>query len=218
MRGALAGQTLFGLVNNAGVAKGGPLLELPVGDLRSVVEVNLFGTFIVTQAFAPLLGADRALRGTPGRIVNVSSVAGRMAMPFLGPYVASKHALEGYSECLRRELMLYGIDVVVVEPGTVVTPIWDKAEKEDISRYDRSDYRPALNKFRDFMLGLVPRGYPPERVGEVIWKALSSRRPKVRYLVVPNRLVNWTIPASLPARVMDALTARSLGLRPGRAP
>ncbi|MEL7044109.1 MAG: SDR family NAD(P)-dependent oxidoreductase, partial [Pseudomonadota bacterium] len=114
VRGALRGETLGGLVNNAGIAVSGPLTEVPAQDFRRQLEVNLVGPFLVTQAFAPLLGADSSLRGAPGRIINISSVAGLRAMPFLGPYAASKFGLEGYSEALRREMLLFGIDVVVI--------------------------------------------------------------------------------------------------------
>ena len=128
VRGRLGGERLFGLVNNAGIAVPGPAIHVSVADFRYQIEVNLTGAFAVTKSFLPLLGADRSLDGRPGRIINVSSVGGRRGLPFMGAYVASKFALEGCSACLRRELMLYGIDVIVVGPGSVATPIWDKAE------------------------------------------------------------------------------------------
>ena len=120
--GEALGETLFGLVNNAGVAFSGPLLHLPIRDLRRQLEINLIGQLTVTQAFAPFLGVDPARTGGPGRIVMMSSVGGRRAMPFLGAYSASKFGLEGLSESLRRELMVFGIDVVVIAPGAVATP------------------------------------------------------------------------------------------------
>lgn len=208
---ALRGQTLFGLVNNAGVAVPGPLLHIDLEVFRRQLEVNLIAPLTVSQAFAPLLGTDRTRRGSPGRIVNISSVAGRIGYPFLGAYVASKHGLEGLSESLRRELMLYGIDVVLIEPGSIATPIWDKAEAIDFSGYLGTDYAPVVERVRRFMLKRGRAGYPPERVGEVIWKALSAKRPKRRYLVVPRRLVNWTLPTLLPGRMLDRLIARQLG-------
>jgi NAD(P)-dependent dehydrogenase (short-subunit alcohol dehydrogenase family) len=212
-RERLGGRTLWGLVNNAGIAIGGPLLHQPFDEVRHQLEVNVIGALAVTQAFAPLLGADRALRGVPGRIVNVSSVAGKIGGPFLGAYVASKHALEGLSESLRRELLIYGIDVIVVAPGSVATPIWDKAEAADASHYARTDYVETLARFRQGFIARGRRGFPPERVGEVIWRALSARRPRLRYAVVPQRLVNWTLPRLLPARLVDRLIASALGMR-----
>ena len=109
--------TLAGLVNNAGIAVAGPLLYLPLAAYRHQLEVNLVAPLLVTQVFAPLLGTDRTRQGQPGRIVNISSVGGKFGVPFLGAYVASKHGLEGMSESLRRELLLYGIDVIVIGPG-----------------------------------------------------------------------------------------------------
>ncbi|HWY25598.1 MAG TPA: SDR family NAD(P)-dependent oxidoreductase, partial [Nevskia sp.] len=114
VRARLEGQTLAGLVNNAGIAVAGPFSHLPVAEFRKQLEVNLVGPMIVTQAFLPLLGTDPSLNGPKGRIVNISSVGGKIGAPFLGPYVTSKHGLEGFSESLRRELMHYGIDVIMV--------------------------------------------------------------------------------------------------------
>lgn len=213
VRARLGGERLFGLVNNAGIAVPGPTLHLSVADFRHQIEVNLTGAFAVTRSFLPLLGADRSLNGCPGRIINVSSVGGRRGLPFMGAYVASKHALEGWSECLRRELMLYGIDVIVVGPGSVATPIWDKAEEIDLSPYQTSDYRDALLKFRDKMLRDGRKGYPPERVAAAIWTALSVRRPRTRYAIVPRRLINWTLPGILPPRLLDQIIGGFLGLR-----
>ena len=210
---ALGTGKLFGLVNNAGVAVTGPLLHLKIDDFRRQIDINLVGALIATQAFAPLLGADRARTGTPGRIINMSSVAGRFAYPFLGPYVASKHALEGLSDSLRRELLLYGIDVIIIGPGSVATPIWDKAESEDLGPYATTDYAPVLEKVRSFMLKRGRRGYPPRKVGEVVFKALTSTRPSARYVVVPKRFVNWTVPMILPRRFVDRMLAKQLGWR-----
>lgn len=212
VRAALKGEKLFGLVNNAGIAVSGPLLELPIEEFRTQMEVNLAGPLIVTQAFAPLLGADTSLKGAPGRIVNISSVGGKQAAPFIGPYAASKFALEGLSESLRRELLLFGIDVIVIGPGAVKTAIWGKAEDVDITPYLNSPYYPSLVKFRDFFLASGKKGLAPERLGRAILKALTVKNPKVRYAVVPNRLVNWTIPQLLPKRFVDRLIGRNTGL------
>jgi NAD(P)-dependent dehydrogenase (short-subunit alcohol dehydrogenase family) len=213
VRDRLAGERLFGLVNNAGIAVPGAVMHMTVADFRHQLDVNMVGAFAVTKAFMPLLGTDRSMTGVPGRIVNVSSVGGKLGVPFLSAYSASKHALEGWSDSLRRELMLFGIDVIIVGPGSVATPIWDKAEALDLSPYESSEYRAALHKFRDQMLRDGRRGYPPERVAAVIWKALAARRPRTRYAVVPNRLMNWTLPGIIPARLLDQIIAGVLGLR-----
>src|SRR4029077_457534 len=156
--------TLFGLVNNAGIAVAGPLLYLKVDDFRHQLAVHLTGQLIVTQAFAPLLGADRERKGAPGRIVMISSVGGKNGLPFVGPYAASKFGLEGLSESLRRELIVFGIDVVVVAPGAVATPIWDKSDV-DVTPYSNTPYAPALEKMRAFMTANGRKGLPPERIG-----------------------------------------------------
>ena len=213
VRETLNGSTLFGLVNNAGVAVPGPLLHLPIAELRHQLEINVTGQVIVTQAFAPLLGADRNLQGKPGRLVNISSVAGKMAMPFVGPYAMSKHALEAFSESLRRELMLYGIDVIIIGPGAIVTPIWDKAQALDLTPFLHTDYGKVLDKFRDFMVQRGKAGLPVERMGELVLHVLTTTKPNVRYSIVANKLKDWTIPRLLPKRMLDNIIARQLGFK-----
>tara|TARA_R110002124_G_scaffold96455_1_gene241239 strand:- start:142 stop:993 length:852 start_codon:yes stop_codon:yes gene_type:complete len=212
VRAALKGEKLFGLVNNAGIAVSGPLLDLNVDDFRQQMEVNVTGPFLVTQSFAPLLGADRSLKGEPGRIVNISSVGGKQAAPFVGPYSASKFALEGMSESLRRELMLFGIDVIIIGPGAVKTLIWDKAEQVDITPYANSAYYPSLVKFRDYFLASGKTGLEPEQLGRAILKALTAENPKVRYAVLRGKLTNWTIPQRLPKRFLDRTIGKAVGL------
>jgi NAD(P)-dependent dehydrogenase (short-subunit alcohol dehydrogenase family) len=211
VRGQLNGETLFGLVNNAGIAVPGPLMHQPIADFRKQMEINLIGQLIVTQAFLPLIGTDRSLKGRPGRIINMSSVAGRNGNPFLGAYAASKHALEGLSESLRRELMLYGIDVIIVGPGVIATPIWDKANEVDLSIYQNTEYIESAKGFQKYAVKLGEKGYPPEKVGDVVLRALTTARPLVRYAVVPgNPIINF-IQRRLPKRVIDRIIARSLG-------
>lgn len=175
VREKLGGETLFGLVNNAGIAVSGPLVEINPDDVRTQLEVNVMGPLLTTQAFAPLLGTDPDLKGKPGRIVNISSVGGRRAFPFLGPYSASKFAVEGMSEALRRELMLFGIDVIVVAPGAVRTNIWDKAEEIDVTPYSNSPYLDILQNFQTNFVAQGRQGLKPEYLGEVI---LNARRPE----------------------------------------
>ncbi|HWA89017.1 MAG TPA: SDR family NAD(P)-dependent oxidoreductase [Rhizomicrobium sp.] len=212
---ALGGETLFGLVNNAGIAVAGPLLYLKVDELREQLEVNVTGQVIVTQAFAPLLGADPSRKGGPGRIVMISSVGGKNANPFMGPYCASKFALEGLSESLRRELLLFGIDVIVIAPGAVATPIWDKAEQVDASQYDNTPYKEQLARIRSYMLSNGPKGLKPERLGGAIHHALTTARPKTRYTVTPDGLQNLML-AILPKRMVDRMIGGRLGLIRGK--
>ncbi len=213
VRDALKGEKLAGLVNNAGIAVSGPLIDLDPDEFRKQMEVNVTGPFLVTQAFAPLLGTDRALKGEPGRIVNISSVAGIRAMPFLGPYAASKFALEGFSEALRRELMMFGIDVVVIGPGPVKTAIWDKAEEIDISRYANSPYRPIMENFQKVFVGQGREGLPAEKLGQLILKALTTPNPKVRYSAVKGRLAEKLVMNFASKRTLDKMIAGMLGLK-----
>lgn len=208
----LGNETLAGLVNNAGIAVAGPLLYLDVDEFRQQLEVNLTGQLIVTQAFAPLLGADTSRKGKPGRIVNITSIGGRNASPFVGPYNTSKFGFEGFSESLRRELMLFGIDVIVVAPGAVATPIWDKAEAVDTSRYANTPYGPSLNKVRDYMLSTGRKGLPPEKIGRAVWRALTLAKPKVHYVVTPDPIQEIVV-HTLPKRTVDNLIAGRLGLK-----
>ena len=143
----------------------------------------------------------------------MSSVAGRIAAPFLGAYAASKHALEAVSDSLRRELMLYGVDVIVIEPGSVATPIWDKAENADYTPYFRTDYKDSVSRLRAHALKEGRAGFPPERVAASVLRALVAPKPPTRIPVVPGRLKNWLLPRLLPDRALDALIAKGLGLR-----
>ena len=211
---ALNGQTLAGLVNNAGIAVAGPLLHLPVEEFRQQLEVNLTGVVIATQAFAPLLGAESPVRQDPGRIVNISSVGGKNANPFMGPYCATKFGLEGLSESLRRELLPFGVDVVIVAPGAVATPIWDKADSVDISRYANTVYAPALAKMKAFMLSIGKSGLPPEAIGNAVHVALTAPRPRTRYVVSPDPLQVF-LGQTLPKRTLDRIVGKRLGLLPG---
>jgi len=210
---ALGGETLFGLVNNAGIAVAGPLLYLKIDELRQQLDVNVVGQLVVTQAFAPLLGADTSRKGDPGRIVMISSVGGKNANPFMGPYNASKFALEGLSESLRRELMLFGIDVIIVAPGAVATPIWAKAEEVDVSQYANTPYVAQLERIRRYMLDRGPKGLKPEKLGQAIHLALTIAHPKTRYTVSPDGLQDMMMNV-LPKRMVDKMIGGRLGLTP----
>ena len=215
VRQSLGDEPLFGLVNNAGIAVPGPLLYLTIDEFRHQLEVNVTGQLIVTQAFAPLLAAGRGQPGSasapPGRILMITSVGGRNASPFIGPYNASKFALEGLSESLRRELILLGIDVIVIAPGAVATPIWDKADTLDVGRYAGTPYAAPLARVKSFMLEHGRKGLTEEAIGIAIHKALTIARPRTRYVVAPDRLFNALL-HSLPKRTVDRLIARRFGL------
>jgi NAD(P)-dependent dehydrogenase (short-subunit alcohol dehydrogenase family) len=208
----LGNRRLYGLVNNAGIAVPGPLLHLDTDELRKQFEINLFGVHNVTRAFADLLGADPQRTGKPGRIVMISSVGGQNGAPFVGPYASSKFALEGYSQSLRRELMLYGIDVIVIGPGAIATPIWDKAEQGgDLERFSNTPYAPMLRGVADYMLKQGREGLPASQVGELIWFCLSDPKPKTRYPILRRPFVDRTLPRLMGARAVDRIIAKRLG-------
>jgi NAD(P)-dependent dehydrogenase (short-subunit alcohol dehydrogenase family) len=210
----LGGSVLDGLVNNAGIALTDPLIVQPTEDFRRQIDVNLVGPFIVTKAFAPLLGAREGAPAGKGRIVNISSVAGKVGAPFLGAYAASKHGMEGMSASLRRELQVFGVDVIVVGPGFVATPIWDKAETNAAEHLSGTVWAGPFKSFVDRMIRDGRNGFAPEAIGRVVVEALTVARPKARYAPVAGKLVNWVLPTWLPARLVDKLIGRRIGLAP----
>ncbi|WP_322516592.1 SDR family NAD(P)-dependent oxidoreductase [Rhodopseudomonas palustris] len=215
VRAALGGERLAGLINNAGIAVSGAVIDLSADDFRRQFEVNVIGPIVATQAFAPLLGTDDTLRGSPGRIVMMSSIAGKFGNPLMAAYSASKHALNGLSDGLRREMMLFGIDVVIVAPGAVKTPIWAKAEQEDVSRFANSPFYPALLKIRAMLPKMDESGLPPETIAQHVLDALTSPKPKAHDVITPGPLQFW-LSTKLPPRWVDRIVARRLGLQPAK--
>ncbi len=207
--------TLSALINNAGISEAAPLLHVDPVDFRRHYDVNVVGALQVTQAAFPLLRAA-AVSGGRSRVVNVSSVAGKIAYPYMGAYAASKHALEAMSDALRRELTLYGIDVVVVEPSTVKTPIIGKFAAQ-LERYFDTDYGPSLRELARGMAGREASALPVSKVVDAVVAALHSPRPKTRYPIPRSWLTSWILPRCLPDRVFDALVVRRLALRSKRA-
>jgi NAD(P)-dependent dehydrogenase (short-subunit alcohol dehydrogenase family) len=218
VRDRLQGQALAGLVNNAGVAfLFAPLIYQSVSEYRQQLEINLVGPLIVTQAFVDLLKADPQHGERPGRIINIGSRQGKLAQPFGGAYAASKFGLEGFSESLRRELLIHGIDVVVIGAGAIATRAWDRLEQVDLSQYRDTEYGSALEAFRR---AAIPRpeqkGYSAEDLGNLVLQVLTTPKPHVRYSLVSNPLRNWIIPRLLPKRIADAQIAKRFGWRASR--
>jgi NAD(P)-dependent dehydrogenase (short-subunit alcohol dehydrogenase family) len=211
--GQLGTNTLDGLVNNAGIEITGPLAYISAEQFREQLNVNLVGPLIVTKAFLPLLGADPARQEKPGRIINISSASGKIAGPFTGVYAASKFGLEGFSETLRRELILFGIDVIMIGPGAVVTPIWQKAEAGIAARLADTPFAEALANFERHAEKEAKSGFAPEVIARAVWHALTTSRPKVRYAIVPSHFMNWTLPRLIPMRTLDKLIAKYFGIR-----
>jgi NAD(P)-dependent dehydrogenase (short-subunit alcohol dehydrogenase family) len=205
------GRGLDGLVNNAGVAVPGPLETVPLEDLRHQLEVNLIAYVAVTQAMLPLV------RRAEGRIVFLASIGGRIAFPFGGPYHASKFATEAVGDVFRQELRPWGIEVAIIEPGSIDTPIWgrgqDKAtEIEAKSPQTQLLYGAAIEKFRKVIEDTAERGIPPEKVAKAISHALESSRPKTRYLVGLDAQLQARIRPLIPTRLFDRIVARQLNL------
>lgn len=204
------GGRLSGLVNNAGIAVSAPLEFVPVDELRRQLEVNVVGQVAVTQAFLPMVRAAR------GRIVNIGSVGGRVALPLLGPYNASKFALEALTDCLRRELSPWGIEVAIVEPGGIATPIWDKSGAAADGLL--SGMPPRVEELYGRLIAAIRReaektgrtGLPPSAVAEAVAHALTAKRPRTRYLIGRDAKARVAISRLIPDRAFDALVARSL--------
>jgi len=193
---------LFALVNNAGIFSPGPLMEFPVERLIEQYNVNVFGMHRLTKALFPLLLKSK------GRIVNVSSVAGYVATPFSGPYASSKHAVEGWSDSLRRELMPWDIKVIVVEPALINTPLWDRDVEERIERYRGSIFYEANRKKLEHEAAEAKtHGVQPEVVAEAIYQALTVPNPKPRYLVT-NHPVRHRLVRFLPDALLDRLITK----------
>lgn len=206
----LNGKGLGGLVNNAGIAKGGPLIYMDPELIKKHFDINVMGVIRVTQAFAKLLGAEEHYSQIPGKIFNISSVSGVIANPFVGPYVGSKHALEGISGSLRRELVKFGIDVIIIGPGVIKTPIWKKST--DLSAYDQTPYKDSLNRFAKIVLEGIGKGLKPDEVANLIYKVFLKNHPKARYSIDPNRFRNWMVRFILPTKLVDRIMAKKLGL------
>ncbi|MEO0882927.1 MAG: SDR family NAD(P)-dependent oxidoreductase [Pseudomonadota bacterium] len=210
---ALNGETLGGLVNNAGIAVMGPLALQPMDTIRLHFDVHVLGTVAVTQAFLPLLGMDTDRSGGPGRIVNISSFGGRLASPFLGAYCAAKHAIESLTHSFRRELLVFGIDAVVVAPGAIKTPIWDKAEEEKKKNpYAGTVWDEPMEKYNQMFLEAGEKGWPAEKVAATIETALTDPSPKAHYALGPDKLVNYDIAQRLPKRIVDKGMGQRFGL------
>jgi NAD(P)-dependent dehydrogenase (short-subunit alcohol dehydrogenase family) len=211
---AVGSAGLAGLVNNAGVTNGGPIEYVELDELRRVLEINTIGPVAVTQAFMPLLRRAR------GRIVFVSSIGGRVSGPIIGPYGASKFALEALADALRMELRPWGMQVSVIEPGAIKTEIFAKARKladeivERLSPEARERYEEAARKVVDTFSGLERQALPADRAAQAIEHALTAARPKTRYLVGRDARAQALLARLLPDRWLDAVRVRFYGLPP----
>jgi len=201
---------LDALVNNAGIAISGPLEFLPVDELRRQLEVNVIAQLAVTQACLP------ALRHSRGRIVNISSIAGRVALPLYGPYSASKFAFEALSDSLRRELRGSGIHVTLVEPGAIATPIWERGIAAADALWNamppvaHERYGTLVATLRGEAEQQGVEGEPPEAVARIVATALTAGTPRTRYVIGRDARIQAGLARALPGRAMDALLAAVL--------
>lgn len=201
---------LDGLVNNAGIAVLGPLETIPIDDFRRQIEVNLTGQVAMTQAMLPLV------RRATGRVVFVSSIGGRMALPFGAPYHAAKFGVEAVADCLRQELRPWKIDVAVIEPGSIDTPIWERGERiaDDVaSRAPAAQeelYGETIERFRAAVRRTAERGIPPEKVAAAVVHALSASHPRTRYVVGADARGQALLKRLLPDRALDAAIRRAM--------
>ena len=193
VKGIIKDEGLNCLVNNAGIAVGGPVMYLDVKEYQRQFDVNILGVIAVTKAYLPLLGATEEYTNEPGKILNISSISGEVAFPFLSPYCASKSALNAFGDSLRRELLIYGIDVITIEPGPIKTPIWSKhdAISEEVKA---SMYWPALKKFGQQTRKSEERGMEPEDLAGKIFNVYVKRKPKTRYIFMKKKFMNFIIP------------------------
>ncbi len=201
-------------VNNAGLAeKPGLMHLLDPADWARTIAVDLTGTWLCMRAEL----AHFVERGAGGAIVNIASGAGEKATPGLTAYSAAKHGVEGFSESLRRELQLLGIDVILINPGSVATAIWDKAENITFDHLAGTVWQQPFKKFTAWMIENGRKGLTSEHVGRVIAKALTVAKPRTRYLVVQGKFLNATLPTLLPSRLVDRMMGKQLGLLPPKA-
>ncbi|ATE56191.1 SDR family oxidoreductase [Actinosynnema pretiosum] len=212
----IGGRGLRALVNNAAVSVNAPVEALPLDAWRDLFEVNLFGHVAVTQAVLPALLRDGVGGGPGGRIVNISSVGGRVAMATYGPYAGTKFALEAVSDALRRELAPHGVRVVVVEPGGVRTRMGDRGiattrrRASDMSDELRGRYGPLVDAVTAHTAAHLERGISSERAASVVAKAVTARNPRTRYAAGLDAAVLTRLARVLPDRLLDRVAAASL--------
>lgn len=196
------------LINNAGIAVSGPVMHTSMEDFQKQFDINLFGVIAVTKAYLPLLGAVKNYTKTPGKIINMSSVSGAIAYPFLSPYCGSKFALEAFSDSLRRELLLYGIDVIKIAPGPIKTPIWKKSAQIPQEILD-SDYGPGMLVFQHQVKKGIKGAMEADELADSIYKVFMKKKPRTRYTFLNKKFFNYTIPRYfISARKFDGLVKK----------
>ena len=200
------------VINNAGIALGGPIKYLDVDIFRQQFEVNFFGLIEVTKCFLDLLINSNKYK-MKNKIINIGSISGKRSYPFVAPYTASKHALEGFNDALRRELLLHELDVVLIEPGPIRTPIWKKIPDIEENPFLKTEYELPLRKFnKGYLKAIEADGFLPSVIGEKIVEIMQTNEPRTRYVITPKIFKNYLIPGFLPDRFVDKLIGKMLGL------
>ena len=200
----LNGKPLTALINNAGIATLGPVEFLPTSDFKKQIDTKILGTFLCTKIFLPLLGTDSNLIGNPGRIVNISSIlGGKIGSPFMSGYCASKHAVEAFSESLRRELKPYRIKVIIVAPGSVSTPIWKEVKKQkDQNKYHKTRYGILFKKILNSLESFDQNSLSMKELTSIIIKSIEIKNPKIRYNPTKDPIQKlWPY---IPKKIMDS--------------
>ena len=199
------------IINNAGIAIGGPVRYLTVENFRQQFEVNFFGLIEVSKTFLDLL-IDSNTHKMKNKIINIGSISGKRSYPFVGPYTSSKFALEGFTDAFRRELLIHNIDVVLIEPGPIRTPIWSKTPEIDNNPLIDTEYEKPLRKFTKGYLAIGQKGFPPKVIGDKVVEIMNTNSPKTRYVITPNKIKNYLMPGFLPDRIVDRMIGKMLGL------
>ena len=199
------GYTLEYFINNAGVAMGGPFENIPLDIYRTVFEINFFGLISITQKILPSLIKSR------GRLIINGSMAGRVALPFLSPYVSTKYALEGWCDSVRRELIPLGIRTILLEPGGIATPIWNKALEQDYSFADNK-YKTSMQLFKNNFIAGGTKGMDTDKAADLIFRYITAIKPKARYIIAQNRIVSY-LETLIPDRALDLIVMKMFSMR-----
>lgn len=202
---------LHGLVNNAGVALSGPFAYQNFSEIAEIININVLSLMKMTQVLLPMLGMETNAKG---RIVNISSIAGKISTPFLATYAASKHAVDGFSDGLRKEVAIRGMKVIIVGPGSIKTPIWEKGFERLPNKYENTVYEAPFALFIKFAMKQVERALPVSEVSECILDAMTAECPKLRYTPIPQKWLNWWLPLTVPAKFFDKVVVKTLKLLP----
>ena len=202
---------LCSVINNSGIALGGPVKYLDIEVFKKQFDVNYFGLINVTKTFLDLL-IDSNTHPLKNKIINIGSISGKRSYPFVAPYTSSKFALEGFTDSLRRELLIHNVDVVLIEPGPIKTAIWEKVPDIDDNPFLNTEYEIPLKKFFKGYLQMGANGLNPDIIGNKTVEILSKNNPKTRYVITPNKFRDYLIPGFLPDRWVDKMVGKMLSL------